>query len=198
MAKQVRVVRTVADLVNHLLAARNGGQYASIYYRNAYKVNKFPNGTSRKEMREHPELAFSLENPTKESMVKYHFSQDYERTMAKALGVESYESNGNGNIEHLVPAVMMRYISTQNVCMIAMPEDVKRLGIFVNGNPATEEQITYMEQYKQPAHKGVIPYLTIGLKNIYRMEIGGIEYRVEITDTTYTPATAPAYATATA
>lgn len=196
MAKQTLIINSVAELVQKLSAARCGGQYATIYGETTYKVNMYPNGTLPKDRSS--ENAFNnalYPNPTKGWHIQYHFGADYEKAMAKALGIDSYESDGDNNREHLVPSILMRYISTQNVCAIAMPESRYNDGLFVGGKPATEKQIAYLEQYKQKrSSNAVVPYLTIGVKNITRLVVGGIEYQVKITDTTYTPAPAETYA----
>lgn len=193
MKKITIEVTNLLQFIKLLSAAKCGGQFVSIEYESNVTTNKYPKGTARKDMR--PEIA--LQGVwTKRNRVEYHFKQDYEKTVAAALGIDSYEAH-DGNREHLLPSIIMRYISTGNVCCIAMPTDVQKLGVFRDGNPATAADLEYLEPYKVTKPAGVVPYITIGVKNIRRMCIGGAEYLVNITDT-YIPAAVPEYAAAVA
>lgn len=201
MKKNLVLVSTLIQFINLMAAAKAGGQYASITYEvKMRKLNKYPkvvrgengtlipdavNGTtmSRAEMKAHPELAFELENVTKQGLVSYHFNADYEKAMAKALGIESYDAD-DSNRFHLLASVAMMYLSTKNICAIAMPESSRTLGIFVDGIAASDEQIAYIEPYKQPKTETTVPYITVGLQNIIKMNVNNTEYAVNITDWT--------------
>ena len=142
-------------------------------------MNKYPNGTKPSERKTAEPFDTSL-NPTKAWHIKYHFGEDYERKVAKVLGLDSYDADGSNRI-HLVPNVLMQYISTGNVCVIAMPEDKYKDGLLVNGTPATTEQVEYISRYEQPSRKGgIVNYLTIGVKNVRKMVVGKTTYHLAL------------------
>ena len=198
MAKNQITVSRLTQFLTLMASAKAGGQFASITYEvKMRKLNKYPkvvrddngnlvpdvNGTtmSRAEMKAHPELAFAFENVTKQGLVSFHFNADYEKAMAKALGIDSYDAD-DSNRFHLLASVAMMYLSTKNICAIAMPQSSRTLGIFVDGNAASDEQISYIEPYKQPDTNSVVPYITIGLQNVIKMNVNNTEYSVNITD----------------
>lgn len=188
------VVTNVAELVTILTTAKAGGQYVALYGETPVRVNKYPNGTKACERKTAEPFDTSL-NPTKGWHIKYHFGEDYERKMAKALGLDAYDADGGGNRIHLVPNVLMQYVSTGNVCVIAMPEDRHKDGLLCNGVPATTEQAEYIARYEQASKSsGVVDYLTIGVKNVRKMVVGKTTYHLALA----TPSDTPTYAVAVA
>lgn len=198
-------VTSVMELVEILDECKNvekrGGEKVWINGNTACHTNKFPydsegNALPRKFTNQHPELALSGEWK-KQWHIELNFSADYAKKMAKLLGIKDYEPRKDDNRQHLIPAVLMRYKSTKNVCVIAMPTSYFNDGITRDGQPATEEDKTYLEPYLQ--HRDDKPiYLTIGVKNITSISIGGRKIKVNITDLTYAPEEEeePAYAVA--
>jgi len=190
MAKQNLIVTSVAQLVSLMQQAKAGGQIATLYGVTDFNYNKYPNGTLPKERT--PEIAFAYQKDENGARVRkawhvqYNFAADYDHKV-EALTGEKHESHDE-NREHLVKNVIMRFISTQNVCFIVMPFDRFSDGLLIDGNPATEEQTAYVKQYEQKRKPSTIPYLNPGVKNVYKVVINGIEYNVRITDTTYAPA----------
>lgn len=190
MVKQSLIVTNVAQLVSLMQQAKAGGQFVELYGETDYKFNKYPNGTLPKERT--PEIAFAYQKNENGARVRkawhisYNFAADYDTKFEKVFGVE-HESHDE-NREHLVDNVVMRFKSTGNVCMIAMPNSRKSDGLLIDGNPATEEQIAYCERYEQPRTQSALPYLNVGVKNVRKVVINHTEYLVRITDTTYAPA----------
>ena len=196
MAKEIKVITTVGELVEVMNNAKNaekrGGQKVWVYGTSDVHTNKYPydaNGNTlpRRYTNLHPELA--LQGEWKKAWhIELNFGTDYAKRMAKALGIESYEPKKDDNREHIVPAILMRYKSTNNTCFIAMPNARQSDGVLRDGQPATESDLQYLAPYKQKKNDNrVIEYLTIGVKNITRISIGNVQYMVEITDSGYYP-----------
>jgi hypothetical protein len=126
-------------------------------------MNKFPtDGSERVRIKDNFQ-------PRKRYSIKYHFGEDYDKKMSKLLGVD-YQSS-DANREHLVENVLMRFKSTGTACFIAMPEARKSLGVFLNGEPISEEDLAYAKRYKSKTNESM--YLNIGVKNVYEIRIGG-------------------------
>ena len=182
MALKVNVMKTtsriesVEQLVNVMAAAKCGGQWVTIEGETPIKLNKFPTDGS-----ERVKLADDFK-PTKRFVAKFHFSEDYERKMAKVLGIDSYDAS-DSNREHLVKNVIMRYKSTNNVCLIYMPSEYTDKGIFVNGNEATADDMATIERYKSRSkNNAVVEYRTIGVKNVRRIAINNNIYEIAISE----------------
>ena len=195
MANKLVTVTTVTQLVNLMAAAKAGGHIVTLYGVTDFHFNKYPTGTAPKERC--PELVFNFqkdENGTarvrKAWHIQYNFAADYDKKFEDVFGVE--HKSHDDNREHLVKNVIMRFISTQNVCFIAMPFMRSNDGLLIDGVPATNEQIAYCKKYEQPRKPSAIPYLNPGVRNVYKLVIDHTEYRVNITDLTYTPAAAVA------
>jgi hypothetical protein len=189
-----KVVTSVAEFVNLMKDAKAGGQICWAYGKTEYKVNKYPNGTTPKERC--PELAFRYADVKKLWHVQFNFAADYDKKWEKVFGEE--HTSHDENRRHLLKNVVMTFISTGNVCLIAMPTDRVNDGIEIDGHIANEEETAYCELYKQSRKPSAIPYLNIGLKNIYKLSVNGVVYEVKITDLTYEPEEeqTPAYAVA--
>ena len=184
------------ELVEFLIKCKfeesRGGEIAWVYANTKVSgLNKFPynpDGSTKtpKERNAHPEDALQGEW-TNRFKVEIHFSEDYAKTMAKALGIKSYTPKDDPNREHLINGVLMRYRSTMNPCIVAMPDSRVSEGLFRDGVLATEEDKAYLKPYRQKKPEHLVPYLTIGVKNITRISIGNRIVEVHITDTTYNP-----------
>jgi hypothetical protein len=187
-------VTSVKELIEILDMCKNtekrGGEKVWINGNTACHTNKFPydsegNALPRRFTNQHPELALSGEWK-KQWHIELNFSADYAKKMAKVLGIEDYTPRKDDNREHLIPAVLMRYRSTANVCVIAMPTNYINDGVTRDGQPATEQDLAYLKPYIQKKNDSkVIDYLTIGVKNITSISIGGRKIKVNITDLTY-------------
>ena len=124
---------TTENLANVLKEAKAGGQFVTIYGETPIKLNKYPtDGSERVKINDDF-------NPTKRFHVTFNFAEDYEKTMAKALGVDNYDAS-DYNREHIVHNILMRYISTDNVCLIYLPKFYQNDGTFLNGKTITKEQ----------------------------------------------------------
>lgn len=159
-----------SDLIAILAAAKAGGQFVTIYAETDVKLNKFPTDGSEKiriDSNFVPRHAFS---------VTFNFAEDYEKAMAKAMGVDSYEAH-DSNRRHLIKNVVVEYISTGNKCLIYIVKNYKNLGYSLNGREMTAEEIAYMDRYKSKSKdSGLVPYRNVGLKNVKRIAIGGEVY----------------------
>jgi hypothetical protein len=156
---------SIEQLTAFLKAAKSkaGGQYVTLYCESDYRMNKFPtDGSERVRIKDDFQ-------PRKRYTIKYHFGEDYDKKMSKLLGVD-YKSSDD-NREHLVENVLMRFKSTGTACFIAMPEARKSLGVYLNGQPISEEDLAYAKRYKAKSNPSM--YLNIGVKNVYEIHIGG-------------------------
>lgn len=165
---------TIAEIVSVFANAKNGGQFAVVEGASEVKLNKFPtDGSERVRIAE----GFV---PMANFTIQFHFGADYEKAMAKALGVSSYEAH-DSNRTHLVPNLIMQYNSTKNVCLIYMPTNRTMNGTTLNGKPMSEEEVAYMERYKAPKKGGaVLEYRTLSVKNIKRITFGGVTYLIDL------------------
>ncbi|MCQ2388019.1 MAG: hypothetical protein MJ066_06230 [Clostridia bacterium] len=169
---------TIADIVSVFANAKNGGQFATIEGASEIKLNKFPTDNS-----ERIRIKDGFQ-PMAEFTIQFHFGADYERAMAKAMGVADYTAS-DSNRKHLVPNLVMQYLSTGNVCVIYMPTNKVSKGITLNGKPISEEDKAYMEHYKAPKRgSAMVEYRTISVKNIKRITFGGITYLVDLNGST--------------
>lgn len=176
-----KVVTSVAEFVTLMKSAKAGGQLCWAYGKTEYKVNKYPNGTTPKERC--PELVFRYADVKKLWHVQFNFASDFDKKWEKVFGEE--HTSHDENRRHLVKNVVMTFLSTGNVCLIAMPNERISDGIEIDGRTANEEETAYCELYKQNRKPSPIPYLNIGLRNIYKLSVNGVEYEVNITDLTY-------------
>lgn len=165
-------VFSVAELTAILTSAKRGGQYVTIEGASDVKLNKFPTDGS-----ERIRIADDFK-PKHHFVAKFHFCEDYEKKMAKALGISDYNAS-DSNRKHIVKNALMQYISTGNYCMIYMPESYSDSGITLNGRPLTDEEVAYMNRYKSHStSKSVVDYRTISLHNIERLAIGKEVYQL--------------------
>lgn len=161
----MKKIFSVSELVAVMKAAKAGGQYVTLYGESDYKMNKFPtDGSERIRIKDNFQ-------PRKRFSVKFHFGQDYEKTMAKVMGVDDYTASDSNRI-HLVDNVIMQYVSTGTTCFIYMPESYTDKGMFLNGQPISDEDKEYAQHYKAKVSPSKIPYRNIGVKNISEIHIG--------------------------
>lgn len=166
-------VTSLTELKNLLSTAKCGGQFVSVTYETKVTLRVNPTDGSNVGKRE---KNFA---PTKRAKVTYHFAEDYDKKMSKILG-EDYKANDD-NREHLVHNVLMRYISTNNVCLIAMPSNTTKLGYFLNGIELTKEQRELMNHYlPNVSSKPIVQYRTIGVLNVIEIAINKEVYQVKI------------------
>jgi hypothetical protein len=97
--------------------------------------------------------------------------------MAKAMGVDSYTAS-DCNRTHLVDNVIMQYISTGTTCFIYMPESYIDGGMWLNGQPISDEDKAYAMRYKAKSSAAAVTYRTLNVKNISRIAIGGEVYDI--------------------
>lgn len=172
----MKTIVSVSELKNVLETAKCGGQFVTVYYETAVSgLLKNPtDGSAVGKRREDF-------NPKKRSYAQFHFAQDYEKTMAKILGVDEYNAE-DSNREHLIKNVLVRYKSTKNICLIAMPTNIKKLGYTLNGRLLTDEEVEYMNHYWSKAKRSpqLVEYRTIGVMNVYQLSINGEVIQVKI------------------
>ncbi len=162
---------SVDELVAIVKSAKAGGQYVALYGESDFRMNKFPtDGSERVRIKDNFQ-------PKKRFCVKFHFGQDYEKTMAKAMGVDSYTAS-DCNRTHLVDNVIMQYISTGTTCFIYMPESYIDGGMWLNGQPISDEDKAYAMRYKAKSNAAAVTYRTLNVKNISRIAIGGEVYDI--------------------
>lgn len=169
----IKTINTISELVNTLKTAKCGGQYATIYFESDVTLRKFPTDDY-----ERVRIADDF-CPRKSFSVQYHFGADYEKQMAKLLGVEEYNAS-DSNRTHIVPNLLMQYKSTQTYCLIAMAESKSKSTYTLNGKELTTEQRAYMEHYLPKTNTSAPNYLTLGVKNVKRITFGGNTYEVKI------------------
>ena len=166
----MKKIFSVSDLVGILKSAKCGGQYVALYGESDYKLNKFPtDGSERIRIKD----GFQ---PRKKFVVKFHFGEDYERKMSKMLG-EEYKASDKNRI-HLVKNVLMQFASTGTTCVIYMPESYTDNGIYLNGQPISEEDLAYAKRYKSPTKASAIEYRNLNVTNVERIAVGGETYEV--------------------
>lgn len=178
----MKKISSVAELTNILANAKAGGQFVTIYGESDVKLNKFPTDGSE---RIHIKADFT---PRNRFSVTYNFKADYEKAMAKALGVDSYTAHDANRI-HLIKNVMMQYVSTGTICLIYMPVNYHFEGTFLGGKEMSAEDTTYMNRYKSKAKSNSpLPYRTLNVKNVSKIAIGKEMYEVSISATQAAPA----------
>jgi len=195
--KNIVVVNTFNDfvgLMKSVVKGSVGAPYAAIYAEVDVKVNAFPTDGSERINRK----AINF-NPTKRFHVTYHFGEDYNNAMSKALGTD-YSKGADDNRETIISNVLMRYKSTANACLIYMKGDYVSDGKFNNGVAYTADDELNEIRYASKASKGSNPveYRTLSVKNVSKVVANGTTYELHITDWTYTPeeVQTPAYAVA--
>lgn len=173
-----KTIFTLTELVSVMSSLKKtcGGQFVTLYGRKEKSLNK-GRGINAID----PNF-----RPIREFHISYHFSQDYDKTMNKLLNSEmdvpTYDPNKRANIEHIVPNVLMHYVSTQTTCFIAMPTAWHEDSLTLDGKQLTEDQIAYMAKYLKKPSKSTIPYVTIGIKNIYKIVADKETYFIDIQD----------------
>jgi hypothetical protein len=178
-AEQVKIT-SVEQLAQMLKDAKCGGQFITINVLKAAEMNVFPTDGSEK-IRRNPDFAVF------ESYgVQAHYTEDYEKKMAKALGVENYEAHANNRV-HIVKNALMQYTTTGNICFIYLPTDYLNYRLVgANGEPLSAKEIAYYERYKKPKSKGgIIEYRNVGIANIKSIAMGGKLYVLEIPKESY-------------
>ena len=172
------MVTSLNDLIVLMANAAQRGEYATLYAETPISLLKYP--TDGSEKIHISELGF---NPTSRYHVTYHFGEDYEKAMSKALG-EDYTKSAKKNVQTLISGILMRYISTNNVCFIYMKGTNVSDGKFNNGNPYTPADEETEKRYTSTAAKGSNPvdYRTVSVKNVSRLTIHNVEYDLHITD----------------
>ena len=171
----MKKINNISELKNILASAKAGGQFVTLYGESEVKLNKFPtDGSARIRIDD----AFK---PIASFSVQFHFGADYEKAMSKALGVD-YVNGGDANRETLIPNVMMRYISTNNVCLIYMATSRSEGETTLNGHALTAAEWAYLKRYKSKNKGGgnIVNYRTISAKNVKRIAIKGEVYEVNI------------------
>ena len=167
------VITTIEDLQSILETAKCGGQFVSISGESPVNLLKKANDGSKERIKDNfaPVTRFS---------VTFHFGEDYEKKMSKLLG-EDYKAS-DANRVHLVKNVLMQYISTGNTCIIYMPSNYTKSGIYLNGNPISDEDKAYMERFKSLAKPSVaiVDYRTLSVKNVKAITINHTTYKVAI------------------
>ena len=166
---------TISDLINVLNTAKCGGQFATVTAETemTLRVNPTDGWDGGKRDKSKP-------IPTNRFTISYHFGQDYERAMAKALGVEDYEGQHREGKVTLIPNLLYKWETTGNYVMAFIVADRTYIGRFVEGRPITDEENEYYNHYKPISGNEVVMYRTIGVHNITRLAIGGVEYLVDI------------------
>ena len=169
-----KVIRTLKAFIAELKAAKCGGQYVTLYAETPVSMAAFPTDGSEKV---HIDKNFVAR---KQFAVEYHFGASFDKMMSKLLGTDYHASDYNRR--HIVPNVLMQYISTGTICCIYMPEDYVGTSAYVgaDGHPLTDEELAYMRRYKKVSKDGAIPYRTLALKNVTRMVINHISYEIAI------------------
>ena len=174
----VKNITTIDELKSVLSKAKStcGGQFVTYTIVKPVSMNAYPTDGSEKVRRVDSFVA------NYEHKFQIHFGTDYDKQMAKLLGVDIYEAH-DSNSEHLVPNVLKRIISTGNVCLISIKpksDSFKYLG--ADGKELSAEDMAYMLRYKTKSSKRELPYYTISVKYLKRLAINKEEYKVEIDD----------------
>jgi len=170
MANTIKSIEQLIEVMNN---AKNGGQFATIIGESEIRLNKFPtDGSERVRIADGfiPKSVFSVE---------YHFGADYEKKMAKVLGVSEYEAH-DANRVHIVPNLIMQYVSTGTICLIYMPSGYKKIDTTLNGVSMSAEEIAYMKRYQPKASASVVEYRTLNVMNVREIHFGGEIYYVDI------------------
>ena len=170
------MISSAAEFVTLMAEAKKcrGGQFVTIYGEKEKSLNK-----GRGANAIDPNF-----KPLRKFHAQFHFGEDYDKKVAKIMAngddAPQYDADKRSNITHLVPNVVMQYLSTQTICLIVMPTDWYEDSLTLNGRPLTKEEVEYMSKYLKKPSKSSLPYFTIGLKNITKMVIGKETYEVHI------------------
>lgn len=174
MEKEIKSINSVAEMEAIMRNAKCGGQFVTITAETPIKLNKFP--TDGRKRCEEDRINFTATNRFR---VKFNFGKDYDKAMSALLGYD-YKAT-DSNREHIVPNVMMRYISTGNTCLIYMPNEYEPMGTFFNGHEASAEEKARIALYKSNStNNSPMPYRTVGVRNVTKVCINHVEYNVNI------------------
>ena len=178
-AEQVKIT-SVEQLAQVLKDAKCGGQFVTLNIVKAADMNVFPTDGSEKIRRNPDFVAFNSYS------VQLHYSEDYEKKMAKALGVESYEAHASNRV-HIVKNALMQYTTTGNICFIYLPtEYLNSQVVGANGEPLNAKDLAYYNRYKSPKRKsGIVEYRNVGIANIKSIAMAGKLYVLEIPKDSY-------------
>lgn len=176
-----QTITTIAALVAILSRATScKGQYATVTASTPIDLYKREGG-SRSKTAEAIDPNFC---PRSEFKVKWHLGEDYERAMSAALGT-TYKKGADSNRETIYGGILMRYKSTNNVCLIYLKGDREYLGTTLNGKALTEEEEAYLARFRKTNNGAGNPvdYRTLSVVNIKRIAFGGEVYDVAINTT---------------
>lgn len=175
MEKEIKTINSISEMESIMRNAHCGGQFVTITAETPLKLNQFP--TDGRKRSEEDRINFTA---TKVFRVKFNFGKDYDKAMSALLGYD-YKAT-DSNREHIVPNVMMRYISTGNTCLIYMPNEYEPMGTFFNGHEASAEELARIDLYKSKGNKNnsPLPYRTVGVRNVTKVCINHVEYNVNI------------------
>lgn len=174
--KKMKTIKTIEEFATILANAKCGGQFVTLTARKAVKLNKYPTDGSEK-IRINDDFV-----PMEEYTVEYHFGADYEKAMAKALGIKEYDAH-DANRFHIVPSVLMAFKSTKNVCAIYMPSKYRgERKVTLNGRELSSVEKDYMRRYTPKHTDSVVEYRNLSLSNIKRLALNHEVYEVDIKD----------------
>lgn len=170
----MKKISSVSELKDVLMNAKAGGRYVTIYAEKEITLRKFPTDDS-----ERIRLADGFK-PISHFSVQFHFGADYEKAVEKKLGT-SFVKAQDDNRETLIPNVMMRYKSTDNVCLIYMPENRHYGDTTLNGKVLTADELAYMEHYvPRNNSNAIVEYRTISARNVKKLVINKEVYEVSL------------------
>ena len=173
---KAQVIKSLKQLVSVLSVAKCGGQFVTYTIVKPVTMNVFPTDGSERERRD-PNFVANYEQ-----RFQINYGTDYDKQMAKKLGLDSYEAH-DSNSEHIVPNVLKVLKSTGNVCFISIePKEIEKHYIGADGQLLSESELAYMRRYKAKPSVGVLPYFTISAKYIKRIALNNAEYIVDIAD----------------
>lgn len=171
-----KMISTVSEFVTVMESAKVGGQFVTVYGSKEKALNK-GRGANAIDPNFKPIRTFHAQ---------FHFGEDYDKKVAKMMAqgqeVPEYDAAKRANITHLVPNVVMQYLSTGTTCLIVMPTSWTEDSLTLNGRPLTQDEITYMQKYLKKSSPSKLPYKTLGLKNITKITMGKETYEVNIRD----------------
>lgn len=170
-------ITTFAALKAMLLAAKNGGQFASVTIRTDWKLNQYPtDGTERVKR---------TMSPVKVVRYTFNFAESYKKAKAKQEGVslDEVEIDNSLGWQHDVANVLKHRESYPDKhYIIVMPKQGKTIGYYNDGIELTEAQIEYCKHYV-PMKKGEAPiYIAPSVCNIVELVIGKTTYEVAISE----------------
>lgn len=171
----IYTIKTLTTLSRLLAVAKCGGQFVTIYAETdgLKKYNKFPTDGSERIRRDDN---ITLTN---RFSVTYNFGTDYDKKMSEIVG-EEYHAH-DANRVHLVPNVLMMYLSTANACMIYINGQYRKCETLFNGHAITEDEKSYLAKYaKKASSSSPLQYRTLSVENIKEIHIKGDVYQVDI------------------